>query len=85
MEKTFEDIKNKHAQGEGFDDWDDLRSAVQDDVEYDQHWLNVCNKVQRLALRRAVKNAKIGQRRKECANVFFIVKKSITGEQNLVK
>ena len=98
--KTLLEIKNKYAQVRGYDDWDELANSVQDDLEYEEHWTEICIRAQKKALEKAAENAEIHRLNlvsgykftgKNTVNlsgertIFSIHKESITNPENLVQ
>ena len=43
-------LKNQYAQEHGYEDWYELANSVQDDLEYEQHWTEICLRAQKAAL-----------------------------------
>ena len=93
-------LKNLYAQVRGYDDWDELANSVQDDLEYEEHWTEICIRAQKKALEKAAENAEIHRLNlvsgykftgKNTVNlsgertIFSIHKESITNPENLIQ
>lgn len=53
METSLNTLKNLYAQEHDCEDWDELANSVQDDLEYEQHWTEICIRAQKAALEKA--------------------------------
>lgn len=51
--RTLKEIKNNYAQVRGYDDWNELANSVQDDLEYEEHWTEICIRAHKAALEKA--------------------------------
>lgn len=47
---NLQTIKDTYAQEQDCKDWDELANSIQDDLEYEQHWTEICLRVQKAAL-----------------------------------
>lgn len=79
-------LKNTYAQEQECEDWEDLANSVQDDLEYEQHWTEICIRAQKAALERAAENGvayKLAYPNNTSKAV--VEKDSITNPENLIR
>ena len=65
-------LKNLYAQVRGYDDWDELANSVQDDLEYDEHWTEICIRAQKKALEKAAEKLQQIENVKKCVKEFGV-------------
>ena len=83
-------LKNLYAQVRGYDDWDELANSVQDDLEYEEHWTEICIRAQKKALEKAAENVKMFATDFNCDcgqthTDWNVNKESITNPENLIR
>ena len=82
--KTLQEIKNHYAKEQGYEDWRELQEFHSRNPREIESYMNeICIRAQKLALEKAVENAKIEMDLQ--TDWYFINKESITNEQNLIR
>ena len=82
--KTLQEIKSHYAQEQGYEDWRELQGFHSRNPREIESYMNeICIRAQKLALEKAVENAKIEMDLQ--TDWYFINKESITNEQNLIR
>lgn len=83
--KTLLEINNQYAQEQGYEDWETFLNHYggRHPEWFDQHWTEICIRAQKAALEKAVENAKIEMDLQ--TDWYFVNKKSITNEENLIR
>ena len=76
-------LKNNYAQEQGYEDWEDLIEDNWKTILMESYMNEICIRAQKLALEKAVENAKIEMDLQ--TDWYFVNKESITNEENLIR
>ena len=84
METTLNMLKNLYAQEQGYEDWRELQEFHSRNPREIESYMNeICIRAQKIALEKAVENAKIEMDLQ--TDWYFLNKESITNEENLIR